>query len=197
MELSQYPSLSAINRGAITLFEALVYFVIVIAVVSIAVLESSGLLNRNDANTEYSNAAAILMNGRAMLKTSGTYNFSSADAMTGALILFGGVPANMKIVGIKSSGNAKLQNVWGGTVTVQPVTPAGGQKTSFSLTYNAVPQEACVTLATKLSAMPNIGSTQVNGTNTSGAIDAYVAGSQCSADRGSIGLNTLTFTSNT
>ncbi|MBC3252396.1 prepilin [Serratia fonticola] len=196
MELTHTPH-SAVNRGAITLFEAVIYFVLAIAVLTIAITQGGSLFNRNDANTEYSNAAELMTNTRTMLKTSGVYNFAAADAMTGALIQFGGAPANMTVVGTKSNGSAKLQNLWGGAVTVQPVATAGGQKSTFSLTYAAVPQEACITLAVKLSAAPSVVTTLVNGTSTNGAIAASAIGAQCTADKGSVGQNTLTFTSNT
>lgn len=186
-----------VNRGAITLIEAGVYFILALLVVAYAFMQGGGLFNRNDASTEYTNAGEILSNARSMLKTSGIYNFASADTMTGALIEFGGAPGGMSIVGTKSAGTAKLVNVWGGAVTVQPVTTAGGQKSSFSLTYNAVPQEACVTLATRLSAGPNIVATKVNGTTTNGAVDTSNVGAQCKADSGAAGVNVLTFTSNT
>ncbi|EEP98772.1 hypothetical protein yruck0001_7770 [Yersinia ruckeri ATCC 29473] len=186
-----------INQGAITLIEATMYIVLALVVLAIAVTQGGGLFNRNDASTEYNNAAELLTNTRTMLKTSGIYDFSSADTMTGALIQFGGAPANMTMVGTKTSGTAKLQNLWGGAVTVQPVATAGGQKSSFSLTYAAVPQEACITLATKISAAPSVVTTLVNGTTTNGQIAASAVGAQCTADNGSVGQNTLTFTSNT
>lgn len=197
MELTQTSSRTAINRGAITLIEATMYIVLALVVLAIAVTQGGSLFNRNDASTEYNNAAELLTNTRTMLKTSGIYNFASADAMTGALIQFGGAPANMTVVGTKNAGSAKLQNLWGGAVTVQPVATAGGQKSSFSLTYAAVPQEACITLATKLSAAPSIVTTQINGTTTNGPIEANAIGAQCTADNGAIGQNALTFTSNT
>nr|WP_233504026.1 type 4 pilus major pilin [Serratia marcescens] len=112
MELTQTRQ-SAINRGVITLLEAAIYFVLVLVVLAIAITQGGGLFNRNDASTEYNNAAELLTNTRTMLKTSGVYNFAAADAMTGALIQFGGAPANMTVVGTKSSGSAKLQNLWG------------------------------------------------------------------------------------
>lgn len=196
MEITQNTR-SAVNRGAITLVEAMIWFVLVLAVLIVAITQGGGLFNRNDGNTEYSNAAELMTNTRSMLKTSGIYNFAAADAMTGALIQFGGVPANMSVVGTKSSGSAKLQNLWGGAVTVQPVATAGGQKSTFSLTYAAVPQQACITLATKLSAAPSVVTTMVNGTSTNGPIAASAVGAQCTADKGSVGQNTLTFTSNT
>jgi hypothetical protein len=197
MKLSNTSFRAGINQGAITLIEATMYIVLALVILSIAVTQGGGLFNRNDASTEYNYAAELLTNTRTMLKTAGIYDFSSADTMTGALIQFGGAPANMKVVGTKSSGTAKLQNLWGGAVTVQPVATAGGQKSSFSLTYAAVPQEACITLATKISAAPSVVSTLVNGTTTNGQIAASAVGAQCTADNGSVGQNTLTFTSNT
>lgn len=197
MKLSNTSLRAGINQGAITLIEATMYIVLALVVLAIAVTQGGGLFNRNDASTEYSNAAELLTNTRTMLKTSGIYDFSSADTMTGALIQFGGAPANMTVVGTKTSGTAKLQNLWGGAVTVQPVATVGGQKSSFSLTYAAVPQEACITLATKISAAPSVVSTLVNGTTTNGQIAASAVGAQCTADNGSVGQNTLTFTSNT
>ncbi|KKZ15841.1 prepilin [Serratia marcescens] len=187
----------SVNRGAITLIEAGVYFILAILVIAFAFTQGGSLFNRNDATTEYTNAGEILSNARSMLKTNGIYNFSSATNMTGALIEFGGAPGGMTIVGTKSSGTATLANLWGGAVTVQPVATAGGQKSSFSLTYNAVPQEACITLATKLSADANVVATKVNGTTTNGVVDTSAVGTQCTADSGSAGTNVLTFTSNT
>jgi hypothetical protein len=185
MELLRTPSRSAVHRGAITLLEAAIYIVIALVVLAFAMTQGGGLFNRNDASTEFSNSAELMSNARQMLKTSGIYNFS------------GGAPANMTVVGTKSSGTAKLQNIWGGAVTVLPVATSGGQKTTFSLIYAAVPQEACVTLATKLSAAPNVVTTQVNGTTNNGPVAASAVGTQCTADKGSVGQNTITFTSNT
>jgi hypothetical protein len=185
------------NRGAITLIEASIYIVIALVVLAVAVTQGGGLFNRNDASTEYNNAAEIMTNARSMLKNAGSYEYNSAAEMTGALILAGGAPANMKVVGTKSSGTATLQNVWGGAVTLQPVSSGGGQKSAFSLAYNAVPQEACLTLATKLSASPGVASTQINGTTTTGAVATALAGAQCTADQGSVGQNIITWTSNT
>jgi hypothetical protein len=132
-----------------------------------------------------------------MLKTGGVYNFSSAATMTGALVQFGGAPGSMAVIGTKSSGSASLNNRWGGTVTVQPVSSGGGQKTAFSLTYTQVPQEACAQMSQKLSGANNVASTSINGSTTNGPVDSSVASTQCTADSGSTGTNTLVFTSNT
>ncbi|CNI92884.1 type 4 pilus major pilin [Yersinia enterocolitica] len=198
MELTRIPIRSTINKGAITLFEAAIYLVIALVVLAVAMTQGGGLFNRNDASTEFANAGELVNSTRSMMKTAGTYNFASADAMTGALVQFGGATStSLTVVGDKASGSAKLQNTWGGAVTVEPVSSSGGQKSSFSLTYAAVPQEACITLATKLSAVPSIVTTKVNGTTNTGQIAASSIGAQCTADNGSVGQNTLIFTSNT
>lgn len=197
MELLRTPSRSTIHRGVITLLEAAIFIVIALVILAVAITKGGALFSRNDVSTEFSNAAELMSNARSMLKTSGEYKFTGADDMTGALIQFGGAPANMTVVGTKSSGTAKLHNLWGGAVTLQPVVTSGGQKSTFSLTYAAVPQEACIMLATKLSTAPNVVTTNVNGTTTNGPISASNIGAQCAADNGSVGHNSLTFTNNT
>ncbi|WP_047709199.1 type 4 pilus major pilin [Plesiomonas sp. ZOR0011] len=196
MELLNSTNRSPINRGSITLLEAGVYIGISLLIYAIAMTAGGGLFNRNDSSTEISNAADILYNTSSMLKSEGTYPFSGPDDMTGALAQFGGVPKNMTIIGKKESGSAKVQSLYGGAVTVQPVATSGGQKTWFSLTYASVPQEACIAIGTKVSASPRVASTQINGTTTNGPIAASSIGAMCNADKGTVGQNTLTFVSN-
>ncbi len=197
MELLSSTSRSPINRGAITLLEAGLWIGLALAIYAAAMGGGGNLFNRNDASTEISNAADILNNVSSMLKTEGTYQFSGADDMTGALVQFGGVPKGMTIIGKKESGSAKVQSLYGGAVTVQPVTTSGGQKSAFSLTYASLPQEACIAIGTKVSASPRVGSTQINGTTTNGPVPANSIGAMCNADKGNVGQNTLTFVSNT
>lgn len=197
MKIVCTPSLRAVNRGAITLIEAGIYFIVALIVIVYAFQQGGSLFSTNDASTELSNAGTLLTNGRSMLKTNGTYNFSSSADMTGALIEFGGAPDGMQVNGVKGAGNATLTNVWGSPVTLEPVTVSGGLKTRFSVTYNGVPLTACTTMATKMSNISNVVSTSVNGTVTNGPVDASDAGTQCKADDGSSGVNVLIFTSNT
>nr|WP_160174242.1 type 4 pilus major pilin [Erwinia amylovora]CDM08093.1 PilS [Erwinia amylovora] len=195
--MSQLSRRSAVHRGALTLPEAIIVSAVAMIII-VAVYASGGGLFRNaDYSEEMSNSSEIMTNTRSMLKTGGTYQFSSAATMTGALVQFGGTPGSMAIIGTKGSGSASVNNRWGGSVTVQPVSTAGGQKTAFSLTYTQVPQEACAQMAQKLSGANNVASTAINGSTTSGAVSSSVAGSQCTADSGSTGTNTLVFTSNT
>lgn len=195
--MSQPLKRSAVHRGALNLQEAVIVGIVSLLVLVWVLASGNGLFSRSDITEEMSNAGELMSNTRGMLKTSGTYQFSSAATMTGALIQFGGVPGSMAIIGTKSSGSASLNNRWGGSVTVQPVSTSGGQNTAFSLTYTKVPQEACAQLAQKMSGANNVASTGINGSATSGAVSASVAASQCTADSGSAGTNTLVFTSNT
>lgn len=187
----------AVHRGALNLQEAVIVGIAALIVLVYVLASGNGLFSRSDYTEEMSNAGEIMTNTRGMLKTSGTYQFSSAEDMTGALVQFGGAPGSMAIIGTKSSGSASLINRWGGRVTVQPVSTSSGQNTAFSLTYLLVPQEACAQMAQKMSSANNVAATSINGSSTSGAVSASVVASQCTADNGSTGTNTLVFTSNT
>ena len=188
---------SAVHRGALTLPEAIIVSAVSLIVIVAVYAGGGGLFRSADYNEEMSNVSEIMTNTRSMLKTGGIYDFSSAATMTGALVQFGGSPGSMAVIGTKSSGSATLNNRWGGTVTVTPVSTNGGQNTAFSLTYTQVPQEACAQMTQKLSGANNVASTSINGSSTSGVVSSSVAGSQCTADSGSTGTNTLVFTSNT
>jgi hypothetical protein len=188
---------SAVHRGALTLPEAIIVSAVAMVIIVAVYASGGGLFKSADYSEEMSNSSEIMTNTRGMLKTGGVYNFSSAATMTGALVQFGGAPGSMAVIGTKSSGSASLNNRWGGTVTVQPVSSGGGQKTAFSLTYTQVPQEACAQMSQKLSGANNVASTSINGSTTNGPVDSSVASTQCTADSGSTGTNTLIFTSNT
>ncbi|MBU9819678.1 prepilin [Rahnella sp. BCC 1045] len=188
---------SRIHLGALTLQEAAIWFALALIVTVAGFAIGGGLFNRADYSQEFTNAAEMMTNARSMLKTAGAYDFSSAEAMTGALIQRGGAPSGMKVVGTPSSGTATLQNVWGGATTVGPVSNSGGQNTSFGLTFNLVPQEACIQMVQKMSSASNVASTSVNGTTTTGAVSSDDVGVECQADNGSIGVNVLVFNSNT
>lgn len=188
---------SAVHRGALNLPEAIIVTAVSLLVIVGIYAGGTGLFKSADYNEEMSNVSEIMTNTRSMLKTGGVYDFSSGATMTGALIQFGGSPGSMAVIGTKSSGSATLNNRWGGTVTVAPVNTNGGQNTAFSLTYTQVPQEACAQMSQKLSGANNVASTGINGSTTSGLVSSSVAGTQCTADSGSTGTNTLVFTSNT
>lgn len=189
-------SAASVHRGEANLL-ALVISIAVVAVMVIGVIKfGSNISDSNNVQEEYSNATSLITNARARLKTDGIYDFTNASDMTGTLIRFGGVPGGMKIDGNKTSGTAKLRNLFGGQVTLTPVTSNGSAKSAFALSYTGIPYEACTQLATQLSGAPGVVTSAINGTTNSGTVSAANAGNQCTENKGSTGQNTLTFTTN-
>lgn len=85
------------------------------------------------ANTEDTNTTTIAANVKSLFGNSGSYSSLSAgsDSTDGqAKAIF---PSSML-------ATATVQNMWGGNVTLGP----DGTKTKFVLTYNGVPDAACV-----------------------------------------------------
>lgn len=180
---------SAVNRGAADLLQMVIYFGISAILIATVVMYASGLSSKSNDQEEYQNASTILANTRSMLKQEGVYNFSSAAEMTSSLLNFGGVP--------KSMGNTgTMKNTWGGAVTIAPTTSGGTNNAAFILTYEGVPFESCIALASSVSQAPNVVTTTINGTATNGVVKASTVGSQCSKDSGGTGSNTITFTTN-
>lgn len=168
-----------IHRGEFQLLATIVVLGISALLLLGVLVQTKKSYSKSDINTEYSNATEIITNTRSMLKIAGQYDFSSADAMTGALIQFGGAPGGMNIIGSPSSGTAKIKNNWGGAVTITPATVAGTDKAGFSLTYEKVPFQACEALATQLSQASGISTSSINGANNVGTVTANNASSQC------------------
>jgi hypothetical protein len=186
----------SVHRGWLGLEAGGVLLLIMVGTVLALILVAS-LFSKNDTSTELSNAQFIMNQTRGLLKSKGNYDFSSSTKMTGTLIQFGGIPSGMTINGTAQSGTATAVNVWGGDVTVSPEKVNGSTNNKgFSLTYKNVPQEACVTLATKMSETSLVSELSITGTNNVGGVTAEKAGTQCKADNGSVGTNTLIFKSN-
>ncbi|WP_350337589.1 type 4 pilus major pilin [Pseudomonas aeruginosa] len=116
--------------------------------------------------------SVIAANARA-LKTSSGYG-SSGTNLIPSLIAINGVPKNMSV----SSG--VVYNVYGGSVTVSS-TGMG-----FSITTSKLPQDACITLATKI-AKNTFEQTKINsGSAITGEVTTAAATQACSSDSNSI-----------
>lgn len=180
-----------IHRGWLGLEAGGVLLLIMVGTVLALVLVAS-LFSKNDISTEISNAQFIMNQTRGLLKTRGIYDFTDTKTMTGTLVEFGGVPSSMTVVGDASKGKATVTNVWGGNVAIAPVL----SKKGFTLTYEGVPQEACVIMAEKMSETKLVSETNVGGKNQVGGVTSQNAGAMCIADTGSTGNNTMIFQSN-
>lgn len=184
-----------VNRGWLSLETGGVLLLIMVGTV-LALIAVSSMFNKNDTNTELANVQNLMNQTRGLLKSQGTYTYTSAAKMTGVLIQAEGAKG-MKINGTASSGTATMENIWGGAVLVSPEKVNGSTNfKGFSVTYNNVPQSACVILATKMSETNLASEISISGTNNVGGVTSENAGTQCKADNGSVGQNILIFKSN-
>ncbi|EAN2308538.1 pilus assembly protein PilX [Salmonella enterica subsp. enterica serovar Oranienburg] len=176
------------EQGAIAL--------IVIVVIAIVLGGLYMLRSRTSVANESANIQTIITSTQGLLKGSDGYTFTSAAKMTGALIQMGGVPKSMTVRGTPSSGTATLYNSWGGDVTVAPASTSGFNN-GFSVTYEKVPQDACIQIATQISRSGLANGITLNSTaHNDGKVTTEQASAQCTADNGSTGTNKLIFTIN-
>ncbi|EKK3319400.1 pilus assembly protein PilX [Salmonella enterica] len=178
------------------MMEQIIIALAVIVVIALVLGSVYLLHSRTNVASESSNVQTIITSTQGLLKGTDGYTFTSAAKMTGALIQMGGVPKSMTIRGTPSSGTATLYNTWGGSVTVAPSTTAGFNN-GFTVTYEKVPQDACIQLATQISRTGLVNGITLNATaHSDGKVTTEQASAQCTADSGSTGTNKLIFTVN-
>ena len=112
------------------------------------------------SGTELTNIQSLITNTSSMLKTRNGYVDVSIDALYRA----GGVPSGMSY----DMTGGTLNNTWGGEVSVATGTGSSGAATSsenlaFTLTYEKVPENACVNIANQLGRTGAIAGITVNG----------------------------------
>ncbi|HDK0243029.1 TPA: pilus assembly protein PilX [Escherichia coli] len=177
-----------LEQGTIAL---VVLFVIVVVLGSLYALRT-----RTNVATETANIQTIITSAQSLLKGSAGYTFTSSAKMTGVLIQMGAVPSGMTVQGNKTSGTATLYNAWGGAVTVAPASTSGFNN-GFTVTYDKVPQDACIQIATRISKTGLTNGITLNSTaHSDGKVTTEEASTQCKADNGSTGTNKLIFTIN-
>lgn len=176
------------EQGAIAL--------IVIVVIALVLGGLYMLRSRTSVANESANIQTIITSTQGLLKGGDGYTFTSSARMTGALIQMGGVPKSMTVRGTPSSGSATLYNSWGGNVTIAPASTSGFNN-GFTVTYEKVPQDACIQIATQISRSGLTNGITVNSTaHSDGKVTTEEASAQCTADNGSTGTNKLIFTIN-
>lgn len=169
---------------------------IVLVVIGLVLGGYFALKNNVNVGKESSNIQSLITSTQNLLKGGDGYTFTSGAKMMGALIQMKVQPKSMTVRGTASSGSATLYNGWGGEVTLSPVTVSGFSN-GFSLTYEMVPQDACVSLSTQLSRAKIADAITVNSTaHSDGVVTTEEASAQCTADNGSTGTNKLIFTLN-
>lgn len=164
------------QRG-VTALEALAVIFIGVVVLGVAAAIIDRLFSNSDVAEETSNINQINTSTK-QLKTVSGYGAANTN-LTAQLIATKGIPSNMTVTG------GQVYNTWGGTVNVTSNGP------SFAISYGSVPQDACITLATKVN-RGAFGSVRVNsGTPVTGEYTADQATSDCV----STPTNSVTYTS--
>ncbi|OWJ89363.1 hypothetical protein B6S59_31260 [Pseudomonas sp. A46] len=167
-------SFSRKQNGATTM-EVLFYLIVAALVLYVVVQMGFKLFGKQTNNTEQTNVAELIINTRA-LKSSQGYGASGTNLVP-QLLATDGIPNGLTV-----ASNVPY-NAWNGAVTV---VSAG---VAFTITYQAVPQDACVALATKV-AKNQAFTTRINsGTALTGEVTAATATTSCSGT-----TNTITWT---
>lgn len=155
------------------------------------------LWGQKDEGVEQTNLQRLATNTMGMMRDVDGYSFTSGAKMTGALIQKGAAKG-ITIKGEPSSGTATLTNVWGGAIVVAPDAGGGtGFNNGFTITTEKVPQSACIALTVAMSRGGGPTAIKINGTShADGKVTGENASSECTADNGRLGVNTLVFSYN-
>lgn len=179
MKNSIFPQSMKKQRG----FTAIELFVVIIVGIGLFIYAANNIdkLFGSSAQTEeVRNIQQFYVNVKS-LKTNSGYGTSGTDLLP-SVVAINGVPKNMTVTA------GVPYNEWGGAIAI------ASTGTGFTITYNAVPQDACVALAQKLSSGGNFASVKLNANAAqTGQISAATAATQCN----SATANVLVFTSNT
>ena len=155
-----------------------------------------GLWKLFDSGSETANIQDIATKTKGYMGGRNGYDFTSGTTMTGYFIQRGLAPSGMKVVGDKTSGSATLWNTWGGQVVLAPVSGGAGVNTGYSITYNKVPQEDCISIVKQFGA-GFFSAISINSTaHSDGQVTSEQGGKECTQDTGSTGNNILVFTKN-
>lgn len=177
-----------LEQGSVAL---IVIFVIVVVLGGYYKLKGSV-----DLGNEAANIQNLITSTQNLMKGSDGYTFSSGDKMMGALIQIGGTPKGMTLHGTASSGTATVTNTWGGAVSLAPLASSGFTN-GFTVTYEMVPQSQCIKISTQISKSGIANGITINSSShDDGKVTIEDASSQCAADNGNNGTNTLIFTVN-
>jgi len=143
------------RRKGFTLIEVLlVVGFIAIASVGVYVIYNK-VQTTNNANKEAKNLDLIRAGIKQLYSTQTSYAGLSNQVVNSARI----TPENMT-----TSNNNQIVNSFGGSVTITPVSLNNGTNNAFRITYERVPGEVCIKLASSVAAQFNqvtVGNTNI------------------------------------
>jgi prepilin-type N-terminal cleavage/methylation domain-containing protein len=155
------------RQKGMTLIELVVAIVVGLIIISFAVAGISGVMSKSDVSGEAQGLAGLIANTKSA-RANGTYGASGTNLVP-TLIAMRAIPASVAVNG------TTLTNQWGGAIGVLS-TGAG-----YSVSTAAIPPEACIELATKLSR--SMVSTTINGgTPIVGPVATAAATTGCAND---------------
>lgn len=151
--------------------EMLFVIIVILIGMGFALYNGWSMMGSSDVNNEQGNVGQLIANTRK-LKGSAGYGASGTNLVT-QLAAIRGLP-NM------SYASSKLYNSWSGEVTVV----SNGM--TYTVTEAGLPQDACVTLATKLGRGQKVSTSINGGAAVSGEVSAAAATSSCSTDSNTV-----------
>ncbi|MFC3941538.1 pilus assembly protein PilX [Pseudomonas gingeri NCPPB 3146 = LMG 5327] len=156
---------SARNRQHGFIDLSMLFVLICIAIgIGYAIYNGGSLLSSSDVSNEQSNISQLIANTRK-LKGSAGYGASGTD-LVAQLVASKGLP-NMSLSG------STLYNAWNGAVSVV----SGGM--NFVITDSGLAQDACMTLATKLSRGQKVTTSINGGSAVTGEVTSANAAASC------------------
>jgi len=164
--MKQIGNIGRRRQGGFNLIEVSIAVVIGILVLSgVAYFVQRGFAG-SDISKEANNISALIANTK-ILRSSGTYG-ASGTSLLPQLRVSKGLPSAL------TDDGTNVTNSWSGAVGV--ASTGGG----YTVSYAAVPQDACLQLATTISDGAVI-STTINGTANTGAVSSALATTQCNS----------------
>ncbi|KPB66534.1 pilus assembly protein PilX [Pseudomonas syringae pv. syringae] len=159
------------NQTGYISVELLFALIVILIGMGYALYNGWSAMGSSDVNNEQGNVGQLIANTRK-LKGSAGYGASGTDLIA-QLSSIRGLP-NMSFSG------GKLYNAWSGQVTVV----ANGM--TYTVTEAGLPQDACVTLATKIGRGQKVTTSINGGTAVSGEVSSATATSGCTTDSNTV-----------
>lgn len=134
------------SKKGFTAIEVIVVLIVGLGIIALSASNIDKLFGGSTMTAELSNINTMAANIKSLKTSAGYANADTTNFLAVPLRGVNGVPSNM----LYSGGT--ITNGWGGSVTVQTADATGAANSTtvsqpgFMITYNRVPQAACVRL---------------------------------------------------
>jgi prepilin-type N-terminal cleavage/methylation domain-containing protein len=159
------------REAGFSLTELLIVVAVIAALIAIIIPVSNKVMASNKTNNAVTQATQLSGKIKALYRGGPNYGgLTVAIAMNA-----GAVPEEMR------NGTA-LVNPWGGAVLLAPTNVGGGTNNAIRVTYQRVPQSACINMASNVSAqfdVVTVNSTVTKAYGTTGSADPAALSTAC------------------